>query len=150
MQAKERLSKETASKSKCQRLARRLFALLALVYSCNASLSSWAQAPQSRPPASSSNSNSSSTSNKSSNLAGSDKTRTLQVGQLKRSYVIHRPENLKTENLKTENLKTENLNTGKRVPLVIVLHGGGGNASNAASMSLMSEKSESLVFPMVA
>jgi len=28
------------------------------------------------------------------------------------------------------------------VPLVIVLHGGGGNSSNAASMSLMSEKSD--------
>ncbi len=106
--------KEPLSPSRCQIWLARLIALLTLFYSCNTSHSSWAQAP------------------KSSNLAAGDETRTLQVGQLTRSYVIHRPANLKAEALKA----------GRRVPLVIVLHGGGGNSSNAASMSLMSEKSD--------
>ncbi len=114
MQNKAHSLKEPLSPSRCQKWLVRLIALLTLFYSCNASHSSWAQAPQS------------------SNLAAGDETRTLQVGQLTRSYVIHRPANLKAEILKT----------GKRVPLVIVLHGGGGNSSNAASMSLMSEKSD--------
>ncbi len=77
--------KEPLSPSRCQIWLARLIALLTLFYSCNASHSSWAQAP------------------KSSNLAAGDETRTLQVGQLTRSYVIHRPANLKAETLKAGN-----------------------------------------------
>ncbi|MFA7338840.1 MAG: PHB depolymerase family esterase [Candidatus Obscuribacterales bacterium] len=133
--------KETASQKSCPKLAARLLVLMALLCSCNSfSIGAWAQVAQSSPLASSTSSNSSNSSNRSnrsSNLAGSDELRTLQVGQLTRSYVIHRPTSLSADKLKKDQLKSDQL-----VPVVIVLHGGGGNSSNAASMSQMSEKSD--------
>ncbi|MBP9091283.1 dienelactone hydrolase family protein [bacterium] len=125
---------ETASQRNCPKLAARLLFSMALLCSCNSPLSAWAQVPQSNPLASSTSYTS---SNRSSSLAGSDQLKTLHVGQLTRSYVIHRPANLQPDKVKQDQLKKDQL-----VPVVIVLHGGGGNSENAASMSQMSTKSD--------
>lgn len=122
--------KETISQTSYPKLAARLLLLMAILCSSSSfSIGASAQVPQSSPPASST---SSARTNSSSNFAGNDQLKTLQVGRLTRSYVIHRPANLNTYKLKV----------GQRVPVVIVLHGGGGNSSNAASMSQMSAKSD--------
>ena len=52
---------------------------------------------------------------------------TLQVGGLTRSYVVRTPDNLSSRS---------------KVPLVIVLHGGGGNAANAEKMTGFTAKAQ--------
>lgn len=135
--------KETAPQRNFPKIAARLLVLMTLLCSFNStSIGAWAQVTQSSQLADSSSSSSSSGSSSSSrytNSNASDEMKTLQVGQLTRSYAIHRPASLNADKLKA----------GQRLPVVIVLHGGGGNSNNAASMSQMSEKSDKEGFLVV-
>jgi polyhydroxybutyrate depolymerase len=56
-----------------------------------------------------------------------DVTRTLNIGGLQRSYIVHTPPSMAT---------------GKRLPLVVVLHGGGGNGEITAKQTRFSEEAD--------
>jgi polyhydroxybutyrate depolymerase len=56
-----------------------------------------------------------------------DTTRTLNVGAQQRSYVVHTPPAMAA---------------GRRLPLVVVLHGGGGNGELAAQQTRFSEQAD--------
>ena len=63
-----------------------------------------------------------------------DAIKSLSVGGLQRTYLLHLP---------------PNFDLGKRLPLVIVLHGGGGNHRFALRMSSMSAKADKEGFVVV-
>lgn len=71
----------------------------------------------------------------SSTTRASGQRQTLVHDGVKRSYVIHAPD--------------ESAQNKGRVPLVLVLHGGGGNAANAERMTGFSEKADSEGFIVV-
>jgi len=65
---------------------------------------------------------------------GSLSTQEIDVNGVKRTYVVHLPPTYKK---------------GVKLPLVIALHGGGGNAENMANMSGFSEKADKENFAVV-
>jgi polyhydroxybutyrate depolymerase len=67
-------------------------------------------------------------------LSYADDRQTIQVGDTTRTYVVRTPENIQPNS---------------RVPLVFVLHGGGGNAANAEKMTGFTEKARKENFIVV-
>jgi polyhydroxybutyrate depolymerase len=67
-------------------------------------------------------------------ISRADDRQTLQVDGAARSYVVRVPENVKNN---------------ARLPLVMVLHGGGGNAANAETMTGFTEKARTENFIVV-
>jgi polyhydroxybutyrate depolymerase len=67
-------------------------------------------------------------------LSYADDRQTIQVGDATRTYVVRTPETLQPNS---------------RVPLVFVLHGGGGNAANAEKMTGFTEKAKQEGFIVV-
>jgi polyhydroxybutyrate depolymerase len=67
-------------------------------------------------------------------ISYADDRQTLQVGDTTRTYVVRAPDTLKFNS---------------RLPLVLVLHGGGGNAANAEKMTGFTEKARKENFIVV-